>query len=142
MNVSIFKSFGSYGMFIIRRFTVLNKSISLQALMPCSIEKAAKHMLLHAKHAGDHGARVLIKTVDSDVLSVAVAAYKRLKSLIELWIEMGKGKHKRFLPIHVIPFILAPLKSLAVSFIPSISICDDSSGVSGKEKSLSLKHGH
>ena len=70
---------------------ICNKNISLQGLMPCSIEEADERMLLHAKHVSKHGTRVSIKTVDSDVLSVAVAAYKRMKGLTELWVEMGKG---------------------------------------------------
>ena len=45
--------------------------------MPCSIEEADERMVLHAKHVSKHGTRVSIKTVDSDVLSVAVAAYKK-----------------------------------------------------------------
>ena len=111
-----------------------NKNISLQGLMPCSIEEADERMVLHAKHVSKHGTRVSIKTVDSDVLSVAAAAYKRMKGLTELWVEMGKGKHIKFLPVHEISSTLGPLKSIAVPFFHSISGCDDTSGVSGKGK--------
>ena len=59
---------------------------------------------------------------------------KRMKGLTELWVEMGKGKHIKFLPVHEISSTLGPLKSIAVPFFHSISGCDDTSGVSGKGK--------
>ena len=43
--------------------------------------------------------KVMIKTVDTDVVIIALALFSEL-NLEELWIEFGIGKDRRWLPIH------------------------------------------
>ena len=49
-------------------------------------------MFLHVSDAVNHGyGRVMVRTVDSDVLVLAIAAVQQL-SVDELWIAFGSGK--------------------------------------------------
>ena len=45
--------------------------------------------------------RILIRTVDTDVVILAIAFTKKLE-VEELWVAFGVGKHLRYLPIHKI----------------------------------------
>ena len=57
-------------------------------------------MFLHAKHLSEIGHRkVMIKTVDTDVVVIVVSLYQQL-GLQELWIEFGNLIRMRWLPIH------------------------------------------
>ena len=55
-------------------------------------EEADTRMLLHVAHATKHGhQKVSIRTVDTDVIVLAVAQIQHLQ-ISELWIEFGVGK--------------------------------------------------
>ena len=57
-------------------------------------------MLLHVDNAVKQGhTKVSIRTVDTDVVVLAVAAAKRL-SIDKLWVAFGTGKSFRFLAAH------------------------------------------
>lgn len=55
---------------------------------PCTHEEADTRMLVHAAHAGY--SKVMIRTVDTDVVVIAVACWQHL-NLEELWIMFGTG---------------------------------------------------
>ena len=74
--------------------------MDVSMLVPCAHEEADTRLLLHAKHASETGQNsIIIRTVDSDVVVLALHAFPML-NLTHLWIEYGVGRHKRFLPIH------------------------------------------
>ena len=70
--------------------------------MPCSHEEADLKLFLHARHTSENRDILLIKTVDSDVVVIAVYAFQQLRNLGQLWIELGTGKSLQFIGIHEI----------------------------------------
>jgi hypothetical protein len=89
---------------------------------------------VHVQHAAENCPRILVKTVDSDVVVIALSAFHRTHSLQELWIEFGVGKHLKYIPIHEIATSLGPQTSTAYLFFHSFSGCDTTSSVQGKGK--------
>ena len=67
-------------------------------LGPCTHEEADTRMLLHVKHAAMNGhTTVVIRTVDTDVLVLAIAHFQYLvPHLYEIFMEFGAGKNYRF----------------------------------------------
>ena len=65
------------------------------------------NMLLNSVHP------VLVKTVDCDVVVVALGAFHRFHCLEELWLEFGVGKHLKYIPIHKIATSLGAQTSTA-----------------------------
>ena len=64
----------------------------VSSLAPCIHEEADTCIFLHVEDAVQHGHnRVSIRTVDTDVVVLAVASAQRL-DLAELWIAFGVGK--------------------------------------------------
>ena len=78
----------------------------------------------------------MIKTVDSDVVIMAIRNFQHLIHLDELWIEFGAGKSLRFIPVHQIATTLGPDKSEALIFLHAFSGCDTTSTLSGKGKKM------
>ena len=102
--------------------------------MPCIFEKADERLFLHALHAAKTCKPLLVKTVDSDVVVIALSVFHRIPNLTELWIEYGVGKAMEFIPIHEISDSLGPLVSEAHFFFHAISGCDTTSSFAGKAK--------
>ena len=66
-------------------------------LMPCSQEEADTRMLLHLADAGQQGLkRVMIRTVDTDVVVLAIALRDQLL-VNEVWLAFGVGKNFRYI---------------------------------------------
>ena len=82
---------------------VLSSSpVETEGLTACNHKEADKRIFIHVKHASAKGLKkVLITTVDTDVVVLAIAYAKQLE-LQELWIAFGIGNHFRYLPIHKI----------------------------------------
>ena len=70
-------------------------------LAPCNHKEADTRMLLHAADAVQCGfTKILLRTVDTDVLILAVAFAEELQEFqgnqtIELWVGFGTGAHLR-----------------------------------------------
>ena len=63
------------------------------ALNPCGHEEADTSMMLHVAHAARHGhSKILIRTVNIDVVAIAVRIFQLLEALQQLWIAFGTGK--------------------------------------------------
>ena len=74
-------------------------------LAPCTHDT---RMFLHVSDAVNHCyGRVMIRTVDSDVLVLAIAAVQHL-SINELWLAFDSGKSLRYLPAHEMAGALGP----------------------------------
>ena len=105
-------------------------------LAPCNHEEADSRLLLHAAHCVQNGhRRLLIRTVDTDVVVIAISTF-HLISPDELWIAFGLGNHYRLIPIHELTKALGEDKSKALPFFHSFTGCDTSSSFSsvGKKK--------
>ena len=77
-----------------------NPNVDVSAIQPCNHEEADTRLLLHALHASNNGfQKLLIVTVDTDVVILAIHHFFSL-GLEELWVEIGVGSKRRWLPIH------------------------------------------
>ena len=52
------------------------------------IEEVDEKILFHVEHASRDYTRVMIKTVDNDIVILAIASSHQLKPLNILWIEL------------------------------------------------------
>lgn len=103
-------------------------------LAPCTHEEADTRLLLHAKHASKAGHKsIIIKTLDSDVVVLALHAFPKLL-LSHLWVEYGVGKHKRFLPIHQYAEKLGTEICDGILFWHAFTGCDTVSAFAGRGK--------
>ena len=92
-------------------------------------------MLLHVTHAAQHGHhQILIRTVDTDVMVLAVFAINHLPAGCELWLAFGTGKSFRFLAAHQIAASLGPQMSCALSMFRALTGCDTVSTFAGHGK--------
>ena len=88
-------------------------------------------MLLHAAHAAAHGHnKIVLRTVDTDVLVLAVANIQHLQ-LRELWLDFGVGKSHRMIPAHSIAAKLGPEKASALPFFHALTGSDTTSAFAG-----------
>ena len=79
---------------------VSSRDIDLHNVCLCNHEEADTRILLHVKDAAATGHRnVAIRTVDTDVLILAVSYFHEL-NINELWVEFGVGRNRRWLPVH------------------------------------------
>ena len=92
-------------------------------------------MLLHAYHAAHHGHhRILIRTVDTDVVILSVHVVQTLGSDYELWLAFGTGKQFRYLPAHEIVNLIGHEKARALPMFHVITGCDTVSSFVGYGK--------
>ena len=95
------------------------------ALNPCGHEEADTHMLLHVAHATRHGhSKILIRTVNTDVVAIAVRIFQLLEALQQLWVAFGTGKSFHYLAIHEIATAVGPQKALALPMFHALTGCD------------------
>ena len=77
-----------------------NKPTDMTALSPCHQEEADTQMMLHLYHAAGQGhSKAFLRTVDSDVVVLAINIFHQLR-LSALWIGYGIGKTCKDIPIH------------------------------------------
>ena len=97
----------------------------LSSLAPCTHEEADSRMMLHVSHAARHGHnKIMIRTVDTDVVVLAVSVVHHLQPENELWIAFGTGKGFRYLAAHEIAARLGPDKAQALTMFHSLTWCD------------------
>ena len=104
-----------------------NKPFDVSALQHCNHAEADTH-LAHASSQGHD--KAFVRTVDSDIVVLAIAFYKQL-GLSELWIGFGSEKSYRDIPVHSIHAQLGPSKSLALPLFHALIGCDTTSQLLG-----------
>ena len=93
-------------------------------LLPCTHEQADTRLLLHAADAARRGyTKVMVRSVDTDVVVIAVAKFQYI-SLSELWIEFGVGKHLKYLPAHDMSRNICEEKLQALPAFHAFTGCD------------------
>ncbi|KAE8745985.1 hypothetical protein FOCC_FOCC007347 [Frankliniella occidentalis] len=100
-------------------------------------DEADGRLILHVADMVTHGARkVKIRTVDSDVLVLAVSFYGQLQQagLSELWVEIGTGPRHRYIAAHAIAVHLGDQQATALRGFHAFSGCDTVSAFVGKGK--------
>jgi hypothetical protein len=111
-----------------------NMNIDLSDLKPCNHEEADTRLLLHAAHARATGStNILIRTVDTDVVVLAIAMHHQIGEG-ETWVAFGTGDHLKYIAAHVIAEKLGHSKSQALPFFHAFSGCDTVSAVNGRGK--------
>lgn len=114
---------------------VCRQSTSVTGISPCTHEEADSRIMLHVADAARQYNVIRIRTVDSDVVVLAVYAFARLTgSLSMLWVAFGTGRNFRHIPVHEIYSALGPEKSLALPMFHSITGCDTVSSFAGRGK--------
>ena len=106
------------------------------ALAPCNHEEADTRMMVHAADAVKSGhRRILIRTVDTDVVVLAVWMAQELHEAVdELWLAIGTGKSFRYIAAHKLAVSLGPDKSKALPVFHAITGCDTVSSFAGRGK--------
>ena len=103
-------------------------------LSPCNHEEADSRMMLHIADAVNKGfQKVLLRTVDSDVVVLAVGIVAKL-TIQELWVAFGTSQNYRFIPAHEIAASLGPERSKALSMFHAYTGCDTVSSFATKGK--------
>ena len=70
---------------------------------------------------------LMIRTVDTDIVVLAVAKIYDPSNLEELWIAFGTGKDFRYLPIHEMSRALGPQMAKGLPFIHAFTGSDTTS---------------
>ena len=103
-------------------------------LSPCTHEETDSRMMVHVADAVTKGhTSIVIRTVDTDVVVLAVAAVYKLK-LQELWIAFGTGKYFKFLPAHKYAVALGAATSKALPMFHAFTGSDTTSSFCGHGK--------
>ena len=98
---------------------------------PCSHEEAHSRLFVHVADAFYKGhTKVAIRTVDTDVVVIEVAAFKVFCPQ-ELWVAFGTGPNFRFIAVHKIVDAMGPKKSSVLPIFHALTGCDTVFGFSG-----------
>ena len=98
----------------------------MTALSPCQQEEADTRMMLHIHHAAGQGhSNAFLRTVDSDVVVLAINIFHQLR-LSALWIGYGIGKNmQRYSnPSHFANQMLGPQHCEVLPFFHAFTGCD------------------
>ena len=105
--------------------------IDLTGLVPCSHEEDDTRLFGHVADAVKKGYRkLLVRTVDTDVVVVAIATLNRTKP-DELWVAFGTGGYFRFIPFHKVAAAVGPRKSSTLPLFHALTGCDTVSSFAG-----------
>ena len=113
-------------------------------LAPCNHEEADTRMLLHAADAVQCSfTKILLRTVDTDVLILAIAFVEKLQEFqgnqtIEPWVGFGTGAHLHYIAAHDISSKLKPQVPKALPFCHAFTGCDTVSCFYGKGKKTAI----
>ena len=101
-------------------------------LKDCSHEEADSRMILHIADIVSNGrTRIVVRTVDSDVLVLCIAYFFQIPNISELWVAFGAGKNYRFVPAHEIAKTMGRGRSLALPGFHAFTGCDTVSAFNG-----------
>ena len=111
----------------------------LTSLAPCSHEKADTRLLRHVADAGQKGIRrVAIRTVDTDVVALAVASFSNINP-DELWIALGTGSTFRYIAVHQLAAAMNPRQRATLPIFHALTGCDTVSSFAGRGKKTAWK---
>ena len=109
-------------------------SLCKERIQPCTQMEADGRLILHAADASSSGyKKIMIRTVDTDVVILAVAFFQQL-NIEELWVAFGTRDALHYIPIHTIVAQLGRDKSMALLMFHAVTGCDTVSCFSGRGK--------
>jgi len=101
---------------------------------PCSHEEADTRVILHCSHAAETGSRkIVIRTVDTDVVVSAIAYFAQMKCE-ELWIYFGVDRSACLISVHDICKALGSKKCKSLPVFHCLTGCDTVSSFATKGK--------
>ena len=103
------------------------------------LEEANQGLFLHAKHTSKSCNLLLVKTVHTELVVIAVHTFQQLSKLNELWIESRTGKTREFILINEISTTFGPHVCNGLLFFHAFSNCETQYSYCGKTKSRFLK---
>ena len=110
--------------------------LDLTNLAPCSHEEADTRLLLHVADAVLKGRKkVAIRTVDTDVLVVAVASFDKIKP-DELWVTLGTGSNLHCIAVHELVATMDPRWCSSLPIFHALTGCDTVSAFCGRGKKM------
>jgi len=119
--------------------TIANYDIA--QLSPCTHEEADTRIFLHvADVVRARYSKILIKTVDTDVVVLAIAFQQKIACL-ELWVAIETGQHLRYTSAHELACVLGPERVCALPLFHAFTGCDTVSAFVGWERRLVGKFG-
>ena len=111
-----------------------NQSRHTSGLAPCTYEESDTRILLHLEDAVKEGyAKASLRTVDTDMLVVAVTAAQHL-NITELWVTFGTGRGFRHSATHEMAKALGPERCIALQTFHALTGCDTVSSFFGRGK--------
>ncbi|KAK3866687.1 hypothetical protein Pcinc_027800 [Petrolisthes cinctipes] len=112
------------------------------SLAPCCQEEVDTCIMLHVAHAAVHDyRRIQVRTVDTDVVVLAVMVAQALPCMDELWIAFGTGKNYRYIPAQEIAASFGLQKARALPVFHAMTGCDTVSAFRGMGRDLPGPHG-
>ena len=109
-----------------------NQPYDTSRLEPSNHIEADTRIFLHLSDAALAGhTKACIRTVDSDIVVLAIGFFHEIGTLTQLWIGFGKGKHYREIPIHEICNRLGRDVCRALPLFHALSGCDTTSQLLG-----------
>ena len=107
---------------------------NMSNISPCSHEEADTRIFLHLEDAVRKGYNsAVIRTVDTDVVVLAIASASRL-NISELWIAFGSGKSFHYIAAHDLARVLGPDRCNALPMFHAFTGCDTVSCFLGRGK--------
>ena len=95
----------------------------LEDLSPCDHEEADTRMILHAHQVLESASSVLIRTVDTDVLVLAIAATTRYDNK-HVWVSFGVGDSHKIIGAHIIKAAIGCQKAITLPIFHAFTGCD------------------
>lgn len=90
-----------------------NSSRGLSNIEPCNHEEADTRMMVHVADAVAQGyTKIMLRTVDTDVVALAVTCIPKLPQLEELWVHIGNSKNHKFISCHDIAASLGNIRKI------------------------------
>ncbi|XP_061717344.1 uncharacterized protein LOC133525110 isoform X1 [Cydia pomonella] len=80
----------------------LSKTTPTENMAPCNHEEADTRIMLHLADAVKGHSKVMLRTVDTDVVVLAISCVPKLEGLEELWVHIGTGRNHQYLACHTI----------------------------------------
>ena len=108
-------------------------SLDCDNLVPCNHEEADTRIFLHVKHTASQFSKVLIKSVDTDVVVLAISLFDKL-NVSELWIQFGVEKSLKNIPVHEVALSIGSPQCHALPFFTAVTGCATTSSFNGKGK--------
>ena len=111
---------------------------NLNRIDNCNYEEADTRVILHVVDGSQSYKNILIITVDTDVVIIALCNFFSL-SLNGLWVEFGVGQNRKYLPMHKITYSLGEETWRALPMWFTLSDCDKIFNFSGRGKKTTWK---